>query len=172
MVNWREYLCDFLEMINIPRLRNFEATIKRGHYGLVDVNAKLEILCELVNQALETAVFRDKMDKILEQRHELGASKREEALEDGRKRREKKERLKADSESNGHHLNSGNSLTNNNHIMQNGHEGKKINGEIESPRLDNSHGRRLDFIKGAVCVCLYTHYIFMDGGYCISLFSS
>ncbi|CAI8619242.1 unnamed protein product [Vicia faba] len=141
MVNWGEYLCDFLEMINIPRLRNYEATIKRGHYGLVDANAKLELLSELVNRVLETAVFREKLDKLIEQRHELGASKREEALELGRKKREKKERLKADSESNGHHLiDSADILTNNNHIMQNGHMEKKTNGEIESSIQDNSLG--------------------------------
>lgn len=161
MVNWREYLCDFLEMINIPQLRHYEATIKRGHYGLVDVNAKLEILSELVNRALETAVFREKLDELIEQRQALGASNREKALEDGRKRREEKERLKADSESNGttdgHNLNSANVLTNKNHTMQNGDVGKKRNGEVESPRQDNSLGRRLDFIKGAVYACLYTH---------------
>ncbi|CAL0325226.1 unnamed protein product [Lupinus luteus] len=49
MINWSEYLSDFLEMINIPGLCQYEATIKRGHYGLVDVNAKLEILRELVH---------------------------------------------------------------------------------------------------------------------------
>ncbi|XP_058731136.1 uncharacterized protein LOC131602927 [Vicia villosa] len=141
MVNWREYLCDFLEMINIPRLRNYEAIIRRGHYGLVDANAKLELLSELVNRVIETAVFREKFDKIMEQRHELGASKREVAIELGRKRREKKERLKADLESNGHHLvDSADILTNNNHIMQNGHMEKKTNGEIESSRQDNSLG--------------------------------
>ncbi|KAI5383965.1 uncharacterized protein LOC127105514 [Lathyrus oleraceus] len=141
IVNWREYLCDFLEMINIPRLRNYEATIKRGHYGLVDANAKLELLSELVNRVLETAVFREKLDMFIEQRHKLEASKREEVLELARQRREKKERLKADSESNGHHLvDSADILTNNNHIMQNGHMEKKTNGEIESSRQDNSLG--------------------------------
>lgn len=141
MVNWREYLCDFLEMINIPQLRHYEGTIKRGHYCLVDANAKLEILCELVNRALETAIFREKLDEFIEQRQELGASKREQALEEGRKRREQKERLKADSESNGNHLNGADILSNNNHIKQNGHVGKKINGEIESSRQDNSLGK-------------------------------
>lgn len=130
-------------MINIPRLRNYEATIKRGHYGLVDANAKLELLSELVNRVLETAVFREKLDMFIEQRHKLEASKREEVLELARQRREKKERLKADSESNGHHLvDSADILTNNNHIMQNGHMEKKTNGEIESSRQDNSLGSR------------------------------
>ncbi len=73
----------------------------------VDVDAKLEILCELVNRSLETAIFREKLDEFIEQRQELGASKREQALEEGTKKREQVERwLKADSEINGNHLNS------------------------------------------------------------------
>ncbi|CAJ2676758.1 unnamed protein product [Trifolium pratense] len=131
MVNWNKYLCDFLEMINIPQLRNYEATIRRGHYGLVDANAKLEILRELVNQVLETAIFREKLDVLIEQRQELGAAKREEALEDGRKRREKRERLKGGSESNGNQINNTNIAETNDHNVPNGH------GEIESSQ-DNS----------------------------------
>ncbi|KAK7358754.1 hypothetical protein VNO77_00692 [Canavalia gladiata] len=143
MINWTEYLCDFLEMINIPELRHYEATIKRGHYGLVDASAKLEILRELVNRALGTVIFREKLDEFIEQRQALGATRREEALEDGRRRREKKERLKAESESNGfvdgHHLNSANVLTNNdyNHGTQNGDVGKKIDVETESSRQND-----------------------------------
>ncbi|TKY60491.1 vacuolar cation/proton exchanger 5 [Spatholobus suberectus] len=145
MINWTEYLCYFLEMLNIPELRNYEATIKRGHYGLVDASAKLEILSELVNRALETAVFREKLDEIIEQRQALGATRREEALEDGRRRREEKERLKAESESNGfvdgHHLNGENVLTNNNHGIQNGDTGEKRNGEIEPSGQNDPLGR-------------------------------
>lgn len=147
MINWTEYLCDFLEMINIPGLRQYEATIKRGHYGLVDVNAKLEILCELVNRALETAIFREKLDEFIEQRQALGASRRGEALENARKRRKEKEQLKAESESNGivdgHHLNSASVSTNNSHSLQNGDVGEKRNGEIESS-WNNELGIRLD----------------------------
>ncbi|KAK7399322.1 hypothetical protein VNO78_10504 [Psophocarpus tetragonolobus] len=129
MINWTEYLCYFLEMINIPELQHREATIKRGHYGLLDVSTKLEILGNLVNRALETAIFRGKLDEIIEERHALGATRREEALEDGKRRREEKERLKAESESNGyvdgHHLKGANILTNNNHSIQNGYTGEK-----------------------------------------------
>ena len=53
-------------MINIPELRQHKTTIKRGHYGLVDASAKLKILGELVNRALETAIFREKLDEIIE----------------------------------------------------------------------------------------------------------
>ncbi|OIW17803.1 hypothetical protein TanjilG_02431 [Lupinus angustifolius] len=135
MINWSEYLSDFMEMINIPGLRQFEATIKRGRYGFLDVNAKLEILSVLVDRVLETGIFRKRMDELIEQRQALGASRREEALEDGRKRRKEKEQLKAEPESNGvvdgHHLNSASVSTNNNHIMQNGDM-----GEIKPSRND------------------------------------
>ncbi|KAK7318379.1 hypothetical protein RJT34_03078 [Clitoria ternatea] len=136
MINWTEYLCDFLEMINVPELRNYEAIIKRGHYGLVDAKAKLEILSQLVNRALETSIFREKLDEFIEQRQALGATRREEALEDGRRRREEKQRLKVESESNefvdGDEVHSANVLANNNHDIQNGDVGKNRNGEIES----------------------------------------
>ncbi|XP_027341484.1 DDT domain-containing protein DDB_G0282237-like [Abrus precatorius] len=140
LINWTEYLCDFLEMINVPELQNYEATIKRGHYGLVDANVKLEILGELVNRALGTAIFREKLDEFIEQRQALGATRREEALEDGRRRREKKERLKAESKSNGFedgHLNNANVLTNNDHGIQNGDMDKKRNVEIELSKQNN-----------------------------------
>ncbi|KAG5031823.1 hypothetical protein AAZX31_06G152600 [Glycine max] len=108
LISWKDYLSDFLEMINIPKLRQHEATIKRGDYGYVDVNAKLEIFRELVNRALGTAFVREKLDEFIEQRTVLGAAKREEAIEAAGKRRKVKEQLKADFErncgENGHHL--------------------------------------------------------------------
>lgn len=124
-------------MINVPGLRHYEATIRRGHYGLVEARAKLEILRELVNRVLETALVREKLDEFIEQRQALGATRREEAAEDARKKREEKERLKAESEDNGslngHPIESvANVSTNNNHSSQNGGTGKKQNGNIES----------------------------------------
>ncbi|XP_054805545.1 uncharacterized protein LOC129308459 isoform X2 [Prosopis cineraria] len=149
MINWQEYLCDFLEMINVPGLRQFEATIKRGHYGLVDINAKLEILCELVNQVLETSIFRERLDEVIEQRQALGATRRGEALEDGRKRREEKERLKAEFERNGSmnghfQINAATVSTKNNHNRENGDMRKKRNGEKEPSRQGDALGGSMD----------------------------
>ncbi|XP_020201968.1 DDT domain-containing protein DDB_G0282237 [Cajanus cajan] len=137
MINWKDYLCDFLEMINIPKLRQYEATIKRGHYGYVDVNGKLEIFRELVNRALETAIVREKLDEFIEQRQVLGANKREEAIKVAGKRRKEMERLKVDSQSNcgenGRHVDHDASVSpNNNHKIQNGDIGNNRNGEIKS----------------------------------------
>lgn len=147
MISWKDYLCDFLEMINIPKLRKYEGTIKRGDYGYVDVNAKLEIFRELINRVLETAIVRGKLDEFIEKRQILGAAKREEAIEaSGKRRKKEKEQLKADYESNysenGHHLDHDASVSiNNNHIIQNADIGKNRNGEIESSRQNDASDR-------------------------------
>lgn len=152
-------------MINIPELWQHKTTIKRGHYGLVDASAKLRILGELVNRALETAIFRGKLDEIIEQRQALGATRRGEALENGRRRREEKERLKAESESNGfvdgYHLNGENVLANNS--IQNGDVGEKRIIEIEPSGQNDPLGRRLDFIMCAVSACQYISTKYLIG---------
>ncbi|KAJ4965770.1 hypothetical protein NE237_017619 [Protea cynaroides] len=101
LMNWTDYLCDFLEMEDIPELSTHIGTIKRGHYGLLDPQAKLSIFRELVDQALATNVVREQLDKYIEQHQALAATKRGEALEEARKRREEKEFLKADSDNKG-----------------------------------------------------------------------
>lgn len=92
---WTEYLCDFLEMIEMPELSSCIPTIKRGHYGLLETQAKLGIFRELIAQVIATDVFRKKLDEYIEERQTLVATKRGEAIEEGRKKREEKERLKA-----------------------------------------------------------------------------
>ena len=89
-------------MIGNAKLCANTATIKRGHYGLLATHVKLGILCELVNHSLESNIFREKLDEIIQQRQALGATRRGEALEEGRKKREEKERLKSEPMSNGH----------------------------------------------------------------------
>ncbi|GMH10255.1 hypothetical protein Nepgr_012096 [Nepenthes gracilis] len=119
LITWTEYLCDFLEMINIPELSSNIATIKRGHYGLLDAHIKLSILRQLVNHALATDLVRVKLDEYIEQRQAIAANKREEALEDGRKKKEAKERLKAESEANGVLPDMSDPVGNNLHLAEN-----------------------------------------------------
>ncbi|KAL5704141.1 hypothetical protein ACHQM5_022613 [Ranunculus cassubicifolius] len=88
-VTWTNYICDFLEMQNLPELSSCISTIKRGHYGLLDTQAKVVILRELISQVTETDIFREQLDEIMEQRQALASTRREEALEEGRKKREK-----------------------------------------------------------------------------------
>ncbi|CAL2257456.1 unnamed protein product [Prunus armeniaca] len=140
LITWTEFLCDFLEMINIPELCAYIATIKRGHYGLLDAHAKLGIFRELVNHALETNIVREKLDKFVEQRQALGATRREEALEEARKKRKEKERLRAESDVDQvmDLEGKGSASENGNHIRQNGDIVKKRNGEIRSSREDSA----------------------------------
>lgn len=157
MISWKDYLCEFLEMIKIPKLRQYEATIKRGRYSYVDVNAKLEIFRELVNRALDTTIVREKLHEFIEQRRALGAAKREEAIEASAKRRKVKEQLKADSGSNcsenGHDLDQdANVSADNNHRIQNGSIRKNRNSKIESSRQKDALDR-LDLC--AVSSCRY-----------------
>lgn len=83
--------------MGIAELSAHISTIKRGHYGLLDVHVKLAILRELVAQALESDLFKEKLDEDIDKRQALAAARRDEALEEGRKRREEKERLKIQS---------------------------------------------------------------------------
>lgn len=112
IITWTEYLCDFLEMVEMPELSSCIPTIKRGHYGLLETHAKLGIFRELIAQTLATDLVRKKLDEYIEERQTLAATKRGEAIEEGRKKREEKERLKAESaavqEANGHGLENNN----------------------------------------------------------------
>ncbi|CAO2836991.1 unnamed protein product [Amaranthus hypochondriacus] len=101
LITWTDYLCDFIELMDISELTTHIPTIKRGHYSLLEAPIKLRILKELVDQAIATIVVREKIDERLEERQTLAASKRGEALEEGKKKREAKERLKAVAETNG-----------------------------------------------------------------------
>ncbi|WOG91576.1 hypothetical protein DCAR_0310825 [Daucus carota subsp. sativus] len=91
LLKWTEYLCDFLEMVGTDEFSGYLPTIRRGHYGLLDVSAKLGILRELVARVLATELYREKLDEYIEERQALAAANREEALAEGRKRREAKD---------------------------------------------------------------------------------
>ncbi|XP_024987112.1 DDT domain-containing protein DDB_G0282237 isoform X2 [Cynara cardunculus var. scolymus] len=95
LVTWTDYMCDFLELIGNAELSIHISTIRRGHYGLLDIHAKVSIFLELVTQALATDIMREKLDEYIEERQALAAKRRGEALEEGRKRRERKELAKA-----------------------------------------------------------------------------
>ncbi|CAH9109922.1 unnamed protein product [Cuscuta europaea] len=94
LITWAEYLSDFLETAGIAEMSSHISKIKCGQYGLLDIPAKLVILRELVAQALESDSFKQKLDGDIEKRQALVAAKRDEVMEEGRKRREEKERSK------------------------------------------------------------------------------
>ncbi|KAK3029666.1 hypothetical protein RJ639_038947 [Escallonia herrerae] len=97
IITWIDFLCDFLEMVGVAELSTCITTIRRGHYGLLDVRAKLGIFRELIGRALSTDLVREKLDEDIEETQLLAATRRGEALEEGRRMREDKERLKAES---------------------------------------------------------------------------
>ncbi|EMS63965.1 hypothetical protein TRIUR3_33030 [Triticum urartu] len=74
LVTWKEYLCDFMEMTSIS---SNISTVRRGHYGLVPTSLKLEILRELVDEAIATIAVKEKLDERIDQQHALAAEKRE-----------------------------------------------------------------------------------------------
>lgn len=88
LVTWTEYLSDFLELVGVAELSNHIGTIKRGHYGLLDAQVKLAILRELVCRVLETEYFKEKLDEDIEKQNALAATRREEILEESRRKRE------------------------------------------------------------------------------------
>lgn len=87
---WVQYLCDFLELDSIMKSKDHVTKIKNGNYSGLSVHVKLEILSEMVHFANSTEAIREKIDKNIEQQQSLMASKREEDLEESRKRREEK----------------------------------------------------------------------------------
>lgn len=144
-VTWTNYLCDFLEMQRVPEVSSCISTIKRGHYCILDAGSKLCILRELISQALETTAFREHLDEVLEQQQMLRATRREEALEEGRKRKEQKELLKAASgtQTEGNIENGGSS----GHAVENGYD-KRQNGLVPKESAENGHKSARNKISG------------------------
>lgn len=95
-LTWNEYLSDFLETTSATEISTHISTIKRGHYALLTVHTKLTIFRELVTHALETETVKNRLDEYIEERQALAATRRDEALDEGRKRREERERRKAE----------------------------------------------------------------------------
>ncbi|CAH9110855.1 unnamed protein product [Cuscuta europaea] len=140
MITWTEYLCDFLEMIDIAELCAHISTIKRGHYGLLDVSIKLKIFGELIAQAFMLGLFKEKLDEDIEKRQALSAARRDEALEEGRNKREGKERSYTPCAENG--ASKGHISTENGTLSD---EGNAFETPLNSKQLsDDSEGEQAD----------------------------
>ncbi|XP_060212335.1 uncharacterized protein LOC132639970 [Lycium barbarum] len=151
LITWTEYLSDFLELTGFVELSNHIATIKRGHYGLLDIQAKLAILRELVCRVLETEYFKEKLDEDIEKQYALAATRREEILEESRKKRE--DHLKIQSNGKEATKGCGNSSDtgSDNHLGENGDipssNGKQTSQSKHS--LENSDNELLVSFKNA-----------------------
>ncbi|KAL1196330.1 Homeobox-DDT domain protein RLT2 [Cardamine amara subsp. amara] len=138
LITWTEYLCDFLESVDTPDLSFDVGTIKRGHYGLLDPNVKLKILRELVNHITETSKFKGEVDELVEQRHAVGAARREEALAEARQIREEKEQSKIGDEANG--VLDNNRLEKNKYspqVLESSEDSKKKGSTPEGSKMEN-----------------------------------
>lgn len=128
-ITWTEYLSDFLETTSAADISTRLSMIKRGHYALLEIHIKLEIFRELVTQVLDTETAKDMLDEYIEERQALAATRRDEALDEGRKRREERERRKAEATGKGvkkeHRVKSGedarNGITNEKALSQSNH---------------------------------------------------
>lgn len=144
LITWTEFLCDFLEMIGNAEFFSYITTIRRGHYGLLHLHAKLGILRELVARVLATELVKEKLDEYIEERQALAATNREEALAEGRKKREDKEHKKLSSgmQVEGSNVNTGS--TNSSESVK--YDDNKQNGFIQEkhnePSLDHSKSKQ------------------------------
>ncbi|XP_009628859.1 uncharacterized protein [Nicotiana tomentosiformis] len=154
LINWMEYLSDFLELIGIIELSNHVATIKRGHYGLVDIQAKLAILRELVCRVIETEYFKEKLDEDIEKKQALAATRRDEILEESRKKREE-DHLKIQSNGKEATKGCGNSSDtgSDNHLRENGdvpsRNGKRTSSQSKHSLEDSESELLADSFKKA-----------------------
>lgn len=65
------------------------STVRRGHYGLVDTSLKLQILRELVDEAIATTAVKEKLDERIDQQQALAAEKREIARKNKEEQKQK-----------------------------------------------------------------------------------
>lgn len=77
LLTWKEYLCDFMEMTTKDDFSLNISTVRRGHYGLVHTDMKLQILRELVDEAIATTAVKEKLEERIDQQQALAAEKRE-----------------------------------------------------------------------------------------------
>ncbi|KAJ6807274.1 DDT domain-containing protein [Iris pallida] len=105
--NWNELLCDFLEMEGRVGFLQYVATIKRGHYGLLDTNVKIGIFRELVVEALTTNAVRARLDECIEQHQALAAKKREETKKEREEHLQRKEESDIKKKCQGHNSENG-----------------------------------------------------------------
>lgn len=111
-------------------LSSYVATIKRGHYGLLDINVKLGILHELVSEALTTYAIREKLDDCIEQQQALAATRREEL----RKKKEDQHLKKEETD---------NKEMDQGHVLENGkvnsHNSVSRQGTVKVPSSKKNH---------------------------------
>lgn len=133
-------------MVENQEIHTHVATVKRGHYGLLDPHTKIEILKGLVGYALDTGYVKELLDEHIEQRQELGALRRGEAIEEAKKIRKQKERSKAESDSNGVTQANGSKDLEKTQKMENGNQSVESE-ETESEKRKHSSKKGYFFFR-------------------------
>jgi hypothetical protein len=96
MANWKDDLCDFLEL---PSQHKFTGvthvpTIQQGLYRQLDACVKLKILMELVGCCVSSSAIRTQIDNNIEEHQLAMANKREAEVEELKRKNEERENLK------------------------------------------------------------------------------
>lgn len=115
MTNWKDDLCDFLELPSQTEVTsNVISMIRQGYYKQVKVLEKVKILRTLVNNCLSSATIRNQIDENIGDLQLIITQKRELEAEEVKRRKEEKEHLKQQrsEQANGRGIKDGESLEN------------------------------------------------------------
>lgn len=119
MANWKDDLCDFLELPSQKEVTTAISMIRQGFYKQLEASEKLNILQALVNCCLNSNTVRSQIDENIEGHQSIIAQKREVEVEEVKRRKEEKELLKQQRNENG-----------NGRATENGDEGEVLeNGD-------------------------------------------
>lgn len=94
MTNWKDDLCDFLELPSQTVTSNVISMIRQGYYKQVKVLEKVNILQTLVKNCLNSATIRNQIDDNIGEYQQLVVQKRELESEELKRRKEEKELMK------------------------------------------------------------------------------
>ncbi|KAM0940236.1 putative transcription factor & chromatin remodeling DDT family [Dioscorea sansibarensis] len=139
LVNWAEYVCDFLEMGNQAELSGRLTTIKRGHYGLLDARVKLCILRELVEEALLTDAVRERLNECVERQQVLAATKRDQTRKQKEEQHLKKEESATSEMNQMHLLENGKTNLDNLDVQENGAKKEDATNSKDAKRKPKSN---------------------------------
>ncbi|KAG0569549.1 hypothetical protein KC19_6G098800 [Ceratodon purpureus] len=94
MANWKDDLCDFLELPSQTVTSSAISMIRQGCYKQVKVLEKVNILQTLVNNCLNSTTIRTQIDGNIGEYQQLVSQKRELEAEEVKRRKEEKELMK------------------------------------------------------------------------------
>lgn len=95
MTNWKDDLCDFLELPSQTEVTsNVISMIRQGYYKQVKVLEKVNILRMLVNNCLNSPTIRNQIDDNIGDLQNIVSQKRELEAEEAKRRKEERELMK------------------------------------------------------------------------------